>query len=237
MKTLVVTSCTSNKITDAEDKIKKEDFKRNKIVKEPEKKNTYKAVNLYAGRQHLHVKEGVSLLRKTYGKEIVDLKIISAKYGLIDENREICPYNLSFSNMSAEKIDNWSKKLNINEELDKIIQNYKLTFFLLGADYLRSLKLPLDKLKSDQHLIFLASKTGKKYIPDHQQYYYLEVSINDAKDYGKNLIELKGYLFKLLAREISSKDKDILAEIYKNPDKLLDIIKKYKKKSNQMKLF
>ncbi|MFW5795389.1 MAG: DUF6884 domain-containing protein [Bacillota bacterium] len=238
MKTLIITSCTSSKIEAPINSLKKSDFaNKNEYCKKIKQLNSYKAMNLYTGRQHLHLKEGVSLLKESFENEKFDVKIVSAGYGLINENKKIYPYNVSFSNMKAKEIDEWAKKLRIREDLDKAIKDYKLIIFLLGTKYLRALRLPLDNVDTSQRLIFLASKTSKRFIPSSKEYIFLEVSQNDASLYGKNLIELKGYLFKLFANEVVKNGIKTLKDVYKNPDYLLKLIEKYKESSEQLKLF
>ena len=238
MKTLIITSCTSSKLENPNNSLNKRDLEdKNNTLKKTNNLNSYKAINLYTGRQHLHIKEGVSLLRENFEDEIFDIKIVSAGYGLVDENDEIYPYDISFSNMKAKELDEWAKKLKIREDLDDVINDYDLILFLLGIKYLRSVRLPLENLDSTQKLIFLASKTSKKYIPSYEEYNFLEVSQKDASLFGKNLIELKGYLFKLFAREIVINGIDYLTKVYEKPQHLLKIIEKYKKSSNQLDLF
>jgi len=238
MKTLIITSCTSSKLENPNDSLNKEDLKNeNKMLKKTNNLNSYKAINLYTGRQHLHIKEGVSLLRENFENEVFDIKIVSAGYGLVDENDEIYPYDISFSNMKAKELDEWAKKLRIREDLDNSINDYDLILFLLGTKYLRAVRLPLNNLNSSQRLIFLASKTSKKYIPSKEEYNFLEVSQNDASLFGRNLIELKGYLFKLFAKEIVINGIEYLTTVYEKPQYLLKIIEKYKKSSNQLDLF
>src|SRR5438445_10258246 len=42
---------------------------------------------LYRGRQHLQLMKGVELLRQTFGHSVVDVRIISAGFGLVSEEQ------------------------------------------------------------------------------------------------------------------------------------------------------
>ncbi len=54
---------------------------------------------MYTGWQHLYLMRGVDRLRRAFGDDFVDLRIVSAGYGLIAADREICPYDVTFSKM------------------------------------------------------------------------------------------------------------------------------------------
>ncbi len=62
------------------------------------------AWKLYRGQQHLQLMQGVELLRRTFGRSVVDVKIISAGFGLVSEDQPLPPYNATFANLSAAKI-------------------------------------------------------------------------------------------------------------------------------------
>jgi len=71
----------------------------------------------------------------------VDWYIISAKYGIINENEVIEPYDLSFNKMSRKDIRELSTGLGIEEKLSSLIKNYKLAFFTLEKNILFLLKI------------------------------------------------------------------------------------------------
>lgn len=61
------------------------------------------ASQLYHGRQHLQLMQGVNLLRQTFSHAVVDLKIISAGFGLVSEEQPLPPYNATFADLSSSK--------------------------------------------------------------------------------------------------------------------------------------
>lgn len=232
MKTLIVTSCTGEKKVSPSNKLFKEDFLDASRLKQRElelQEYAYTAGEMYTGMQHLRLMEGIETLRNTYGKDSVDLCIVSAGYGLIKEEDKVVPYEVTFNSMKASEVDEWAKFLNINKNLNEAIKGYDIVIFLLGDKYLRSLSLPVESANENQRLIFLASKTSKKLIPNKKPYYFLEVGQEDAKSFSYGLIGLKGYLIKLLFNEISRNGLNILDEIYNNPEKIMDILNKYRK--------
>jgi len=229
---LVVSSCTSKKAVNSKYKLLKEDFLDSVVLEKREKelsKKSLPAIEMYKGMQHIQLVKGLSSLRAKYGNCIVDLKIISAGYGLIDEAKKIVPYEVTFNSMKSKEIDEWSSFLNIKRNLEIVIKDYDLIIFLLGDRYLRSLQLPLSNISKKKRLIFLASKSSSKKIPNEKPYYFLEVGQDDASSFGYGLVGLKGYLFNLLAKEIEKQGKIVFEDIYQNPNLLLDILYKYRK--------
>jgi hypothetical protein len=94
LRLLVVTSCTGEKRVKSEKSLIWEDFQDLDRLQAKEtdlRESAMPAATLYTGAQHLHVMAGVNLLRETFGTNYVDVKILSAGYGLIDEHREVVP--------------------------------------------------------------------------------------------------------------------------------------------------
>lgn len=195
------------------------------------------AGKLYTGKQHLRLMEGISILREQFTNDIMDVSILSAGYGLIDEDKEIVPYEVTFNSMIQKEVSEWSEHLQINKNISKKIKEYDLVFFLLGDQYLKSVQLPLLETVKGQKLVFLASKSSKNVIPDHEPYYRIEVTQKDTTEFGSGNIELKGFLFKILAKEIVN-DKNLLNLIYENPNFIKEILDKHRiNKNGQLSLF
>ena len=226
IKTLIITSCTGEKRIKVTNPLKQEDFCDRALLEKREKEieSFSTAKELYTGLQHLRLMEGVSLLRNTYGEEILDLHILSAGYGLISEDRVIAPYEVTFNDMNAKEIADWSDHLNIPEQLTTTIQGYGLVIFLLGEKYIRSLQLSKISIKSGQKLLFLSGGSSKKHIPDQDQYYFINLGPQEASYFSYGLVGLKGYLFKLFSLEmIKTKgyDNGIFEIIYEDPASFL----------------
>lgn len=243
LKTLVITSCTGEKKYHPDNQLLQEDFINGELKKKEEELNEYKckAAEMYTGMQHLRLMEGINSLRKKYGNEILDLYVVSAGYGLIHEDKEIVPYEVTFNTMNANGINEWSKKIQIHQSLDEIINEYDLVFILLGDKYLRAVNLPLNAAKANQKLLVFASGTSKKMVPDIEPYYFIEVGQEDAKSFSYGLVGLKGYLFKLLSQEVIASEGRLLEQIYSDPSLVMKALDKYRKKKEdeplQMNIF
>jgi hypothetical protein len=239
VKTLVITSCTGEKLFKPDNQLLLNDFKdKNNLRAKEESLVEFKATagTMYTGKQHKRLMEGVELLRQTYGIDVIDVSIVSAGYGFIDEPQEIVPYEVTFNEMNAKEIVEWASFLNINQSVSEKIKNYDLIIFLLGDKYLKSVQLPLENTVPGQKIVFLASKNSDKIIPATKPYHRIEVTQEDTKEFGSGNIELKGTLFKFLAQEIVQ-DENLLNRIYDNPNEIMIALDKYRiKKVNYKQL-
>jgi hypothetical protein len=223
---LVVTSCTGEKLYSPKNQLKLADFQDPvRLQKRSEELSAYQvpARQMYTGTQHLQVMEGVEKLRRSFGTQVVNVVIVSAGYGLILENEEIVPYEVTFQNMNNSEIDQWADTLEIHTQLESTISNYDLVFFLLGANYLRSLALPF-KSRSDQTFMFLASGSSQQFIsvPDSKKF-ILPLSNAEAKKYSYGLVGLKGFLFKQFALKVAHNPK-LLQTVSHQPESLEKIL-------------
>ncbi|GLI06714.1 hypothetical protein YDYSG_27440 [Paenibacillus tyrfis] len=239
-KILVISSCTGEKKVTTDLQLLEDDFKSKESLENKEEALealSLPAKDMYTGLQHLRLMEGINNLRNKYGHDILDLYIVSAGYGLIHEDKVIAPYEVTFNTMNGQKIIEWSKFLNVHRDLENIIENYDVVFFLLGDGYLRALELPMKINDLQRKLIFLASKTSKRYIPNNLPYYFVEVGQQHAKSFSYGLVGLKGYLFKLLAQEWVNEGPDYINEIIEDPSIFIPKLSKFQKEDAQISLF
>ena len=232
MKMLVVTSCTGEKLYHPDNQLTQADFADAATLATREAELTeFKttAGKIYTGMQHQRLMEGIETLRSAYGKDIVDLYIVSAGYGLISEDREVVPYEVTFNTLNGNAIKEWSQHLGIHHDLGELVQKYDLVLFLLGDKYLKAVGLPFDEAKGDQKLVFFASGTSKKMIPTHAPYYFVEVGQEDAKSISYGLVGLKGYLLKLMAMDAAKDDPALFEKIYADPSCTLSLLEKHRK--------
>ena len=97
------------------------------------------ASKMYTGNQNRELVKGVLLLRKIAETE-VDLKIISAGFGFLDENELIPPYECSFSGMKRSQIISRSERLEIGADFEQICKiGFDLIYLALGTDYFLAL--------------------------------------------------------------------------------------------------
>jgi len=102
----------------------------------------------------------------------VKLSIISARYGLLDGNAPIVPYNCTFKGLSEERIRQRGDELKVYENLARFLdQNwFNQSVVILGKDYLRTVldeKRDINffrRIETNQLTVF-ASRTLKSKIP------------------------------------------------------------------------
>lgn len=232
LKLLVVTSCTGEKKYSPDNQLVQADFENRETFSTREKElaeHMTPAGEIYTGMQHLRLMEGIQELRKKFGQSVVDLYIVSAGYGVIHEDRMVVPYEVTFNTMNGKAITEWSRFLNIHEDLDKLIPQYDLVLFLLGDKYLKAIQLPFQSATENQKLVFFASNMSKKMIPDHTPYCFVEVGQEDAKSFSYGLVGLKGYLFKLLAQEAVKGKANLFEQIHGDPNCIHTLLAKYRK--------
>jgi hypothetical protein len=209
-KMLIVTSCTKDKVVPShlpshalpsasELWDERDDDRLLRNYGELEQYRT-PAVDLYRGLQHTELMHAVRLLRRTFGTTCVDVKIVSAGFGLVGEEQPLPPYNATFADQSSRKILTIAHRLGIPQAMNLLMQEpYNCAFFLLGETYLSSLDLPF---YSDPSFpcFFLASHSNR--LPMRHPYYHVPIGKEEGIAFHFNQIGLKGHLFRLFAEQM-----------------------------------
>ncbi|MHA1581485.1 MAG: DUF6884 domain-containing protein [Candidatus Baldrarchaeia archaeon] len=226
MKIFVLGSCTAKK------KFKRLDitcevidkFGREKLIEREDLKDmVLPARDMYLGGQHLYTVKAIDLLRSIPSIECVDFYILSAGFGLLEEQTLIPPYECTFGVMSKEEIRHRSKKLRIEEKLIKILEekNYDIAFFLLGVKYLIAIEEALKSFPTNTLHYFYVSRGGSRIVPQKENFNLIFVDRFKVKNCHVSRFEIKGFLFHNLARKLSRQHNKI-KEALKNPS---DVIK------------
>ena len=158
MKVLVITACTAKKQFQPDNPLQQTDFATTGLLRLRSRRLEEfetPAAQMYRGNGHLHLMNGVTDLRHTFGQGIVDVRIISPGYGLLKEEDPIVPYDYTFDGQGRDEIQRRSRKLGIHEELERLLLSYDLVFFLLSDDYVTACLLPFRAPNSTQ--IFLVA--------------------------------------------------------------------------------
>ncbi len=202
MKILVISSCTSRKC----------DYKA-------------PASEIYTGQQHQHLMEGLKQFRTCYGKSVIDLAIISAKYGLLSEKKVIEPYNLTFSGLKNGDLLQRSNSLKIHEHVETLIVDYELVFFLLGKKYVQVLQLPF-QARDPVTQIFLLGDTHKKIIVEHDlsNIHFVPAGKSLRHKLHTNFTALKGVVFKKLCEAACRDGFEVFEKVKENPQLILEIV-------------
>jgi hypothetical protein len=161
MRLLVIGSCTGEKDTgDCDDVLTEADFDDPSFLSRREAElapYSLPAGKLYTGKQHLYMMNGISRLRSRFGAPACSLKVISAGYGLVDEEQPIVPYNATSQRKRSKWILDRSRRLGIPEAVRTAIRSFDCVMFLLGKEYLMSIELPLHPSLGQRFVFFTSN--------------------------------------------------------------------------------
>lgn len=240
LKVLVISSCSGEKRFNPENLATAKDLDRiESRIKKEDELSSYKipAKQMFISTQNILINEGFNLIRNNPNQ--VDLAFISSGYGYIKEKDLVVPYDINFSAMSMSDLDDRATFLRIHEEAYYDMKKYDLIFVLLGYEYLRSIKLPLEIPYTTKQIFFI-SPSDEKVLPENARDIYIFQTGNDeASKYGVKPSDFKGYAFKLICAQ--SSEEDVFRKIYEDPFYIDQILNKSKqeedKKVEQLNLF
>ncbi len=160
------------------------------------------ARKLYAGRQQKYVGNAVDSLRANGHN--VDRYFISAGFGLVAENEELPPYNVTFADMTAAEIESRANILELTEQTRDVISSkpYNLIFFVLGSDYYRALNLP-DALSAIPDKTICVTFNQEEVADQYSNVISIPARTEQAKEHGTIVVALKGIYLKNFADNLA----------------------------------
>jgi hypothetical protein len=240
MRILIITACTGAKVHKPENRLTRSDFEKkdSDFFKNREKDLSefrLPAAEMYSGLQHVFLRKGLALLRKSCPGIHFDMKIVSAAYGLLGEDSSIVPYEMTFSGMKAKELRKWSDFLELPKKMRSALKGYDAVLFLLGKEYLRAAALTKgiekDRAKADfaGTWIFISGKGGEPYIPKGDGIHSLFLANADAKRMGAALVSLKGRVVEIIGEAAGEKGEAFVQNLFRKPEELLHFIRTCKK--------
>lgn len=156
------------------------------------------ARDLYTGRQQKNVTEAVRALRRDGVN--VDRYFISAGFGLVGEDEQLPPYEVTFSGMNVSEIRERSRQLDIKRDVTQLLTDaeYDVVFFTLGKDYYKSIDIDeaVRKIPSNRiGVVFNRDLVNDQYM----NIVSVPARTEDAKRHGTIVIGLKGLYLKNFA--------------------------------------
>lgn len=227
MKILVITPCTAKKKHEPPNQLQPRDFAtpgllrlRSRRLEEFETP----AAQMYTGDGHLHLMNGVKNLRRTFGQGIVDVRIISPGYGLLNEDDPIVPYDYTFDGLGQAGILKIVWKLEIHEEIERLLSSYDLAFFLLSKDYVTACLLPFRVPNSTQ--VFLVAPGLEHTIPADGLYIHAVTAGVElvVQLEGANKFNLKGVVFERLCKAACKRGPEVFEEVKRNPQRMIEMV-------------
>lgn len=164
------------------------------------------AQDLYAGRQQQKINQAVRILR-TNGHE-VDRYFISAGFGLIEEQQELPPYDVTFSGMSKSAIETRADRLGIPTAVWELLTSeagYDVVFLALGTDYYHSIDLEstLETLPATSFGIVF---NNEELAAQFSNVISISARTPEAKQHGTIVVALKGVYLKNFAQKLGLDD-------------------------------
>jgi hypothetical protein len=219
---LLITSCTGEKSVEDENELTFEDFRCGAThVRERERKLEAKltpAEDLYTGMQHARLMRGVRAARAA--GLAVDLKIVSAGYGLVDGSRKLAPYEATFIGMGKTALRTWAEQLGIpNAVRAALAGRHDLTLVLLGDDYLGACALD-PTLELGGATIVLCGQASASRLPGLADLKPVLLTSTDAKPFSCGLVGLKGEVAARILESLAT-DPNRLDEFVKRPQQMV----------------
>lgn len=234
MQLLILASCTGEKKYKPENHLTESDFRlmgTEDFARREKELSPYSspAKEMYTGQQHIRLLRGLTWMRETCPHIPTHLKILSAGYGLLDEDTPIVPYEMTFQGMNTARIREWGNFLEIPQKVLATLREYDLTLVLLGNEYLRAIGFP-QTLNFSNRLFFLTGKGAQKRLPIGDNIFTVTLNNADARRFGAGLVALKGRIMEVLGDYIRRQGPDSFERILKDPSVLVNFINAYTKR-------
>ncbi len=171
---LIITSCTSLK----------NDGGHEKLIAE----------RLYDGEQHRRLMRGVNAYRQASTGFKIDLRILSAGYGLVDGNWPLSPYDTSFADLKKSEIDEKAAALDIPVDVAEVLsRDHALVILLLGDDYMRAASINSDSKFASPTIAFGGNQLALR-LGDVSNLKIVAAGKDQARRFSCGLVGLKGEL-------------------------------------------
>jgi hypothetical protein len=138
----VIGSCGKKKLIQSTEALTCDDLDSIDNIRKWRKKlscTSIRARELYIGNQNRELVKGVDLLRRIENIDI-NFLILSAGFGLVEENDMIPPYDCSFTGMRKSQIQERAEWLNISSDFKELLATgFDLVYLALGKKYFLTL--------------------------------------------------------------------------------------------------
>lgn len=151
-----------------------------------------RAEKLYTGRQQQFITEACDQLRDA-GDE-VDRVFVSAGFGVVDENEELPPYEVTFNDYTTAEVRERGEKLGIGPDLRSLLNDedaYDIVFVALGSTYIKSFDLTavLAELPSETTGVLF---NQPEIAEEERSVCSISARTADAKELGTIVVAVKG---------------------------------------------
>jgi hypothetical protein len=189
-----------------------------------------RASEMYTGEEHGYVRCAVENLRKHAD---VSWQVVSAGYGLLDEDDEIAAYNCTLRDIESvmerakqaghdpEELTHdaarrvVARETNMVEDLGEAFDDgYDLVFIAISGPYYAAVSEALENIPAETTVIAFASTGSKKYLEDA---YWAPATGEVRARLGSNNFRLRGELLEIASENSNRSD---LTELVQHPENI-----------------
>jgi hypothetical protein len=208
LRILIITSCTGEKRLKDPRGLTPADFQKGRKhvrARERELKDLLTpARDLYTGEQHVRLMRGIEAITTARAEINIDLRILSAGYGLIEGDRKIAPYEQTFNDMGKLELEAWSETLGVPTSMRAVLsQPFDVGLLLLGETYLAAASLDA-KVKVGGPVIAFCGKPAVPKLGAIANITPIQLSNQEAKRFSCGMVGLKGELARRLLERLSN---------------------------------
>lgn len=221
LRVLVITSCTGEKAVQHERQLTFDDFERGPehVRRRQHELPIMRAEALYTGLQHRRLMRGIAQARES-GAIDLDLRILSAGYGLVESDRMLAPYEATFAAMRRDALVRWARRLNVPADVRAALaQPFDLALLLLGEDYLSAADLD-DKVATGGPTIALCSGASAARLVQVPTLRTIKLTNAEARRFSCGLVGLKGEVAARVLERVAA-DPSRLVDTLHGPDEFL----------------
>jgi hypothetical protein len=220
MRTLVITPCSAEKRGGALEPARAADLADPERRKQAEARlSTYgsPAMAMYASMHHRLVMHGIRSVWERWGRQVMDLAILSGGYGLLHADEVIVPYDVSLNEFEGEALAEWVARLELPEQMDNLVRTYDLVFYLLSGRYLAVLDLPLGVPDTVQQILLTGKDSLGLVPPTPNIHAFVASGPAAAQRWHVKAAHVRGFLFDRLCTQIAHHGPGVLEWLYHQP--------------------
>ncbi len=220
MHTLVITPCSAKKRGDVPNPARAAD------LADPERRRQAEtrlaafacpAMEMYTSTHHRLVVEGVQKVWECWGRQVLDLAILSGGYGLLRADEVIIPYDVTFDEFEGQALADWVAQLRIPARVTRLARDYDLVFYLLSGRYLAVLGLPLEVPDSVQQIVLTGQDSLDLVPPAPNIHPFVAAEAVAARRWHVKAPHVRGFLFGRLCDQILHHGPGVLEWLYHQP--------------------
>jgi hypothetical protein len=176
------------------------------------------AIEMYTGTHYRLVMEGVREVWQRWGREVLEVAILSGGYGLLRANEVIIPYDVTFDEFDQAALAEWVARFEIPERTATLTSRYDLVFFLLSGRYLAVLDLPLDVPDSVQQIILTGEDSLHLVAAAPNLHPFVADGPVAARRWHVKAPHVRGFLFGRLCGQVVQHGPYVLQWLYEHPE-------------------